>query len=76
MINKDLLEILKNAEYFYKIMSHRMTKATPIKTEKFIQYANIEVSSLDLGFCNQELKKIKNYLTENKEENKNDQINI
>ena len=70
MINKDLLEILKNANYFYEIMSHRMTKATPIKTEKFIQYANIEVSSLDLGFCKQELKKINKYLKENKEENK------
>lgn len=72
MINKELLEILKNAKYFYEIMSHRMTKATPIKTEKFIQYGNIEVSSLDLGFCNHELMKIKDYLKENTEENKND----
>ena len=66
MKDKDLLKILKNAEYFYKIMYSRMKKATPIKTENFVQYANIEVSSLDMTFCHNGLMNIKDYLKENK----------
>lgn len=65
-MDKDLYKILYNARYFYKIMSKRIMKEKPFKIIKKKcdfneEYVLIEMSNIDLGFCEQELKKIKEF---------------